>query len=142
MRILQIFFMLTLSLTLLGFSLLGPVGFGVVRAQSTPSAPPPRPLLPVPTARQVDWQRDELRMFLHFAVNTFTNREWGTGQEDPGIFDPSNLDAAQWARVGKESGFKALILTAKHHDGFTLWPSEFTDHSVESSSTNSPLNER
>lgn len=133
MRTLRIFPMTIVSLALLSLPFLGPLGSGLAWGQSTPSAPPPRPLLPVPTARQVDWQRDELRMFLHFTVNTFTNREWGTGQEDPGIFNPSNLDAAQWARVGKDSGFKALILTAKHHDGFTLWPSEFTDHSVESS---------
>jgi alpha-L-fucosidase len=72
-------------------------------------------------------------MFLHFTVNTFTDREWGTGQEDPAIFDPSNLDARQWARVGREAGFRTLILTAKHHDGFTLWPSAYTDHSVEGS---------
>ena len=81
----------------------------------------------------MDWQKDEMRMFLHFTVNTFTDREWGTGDEDPGIFDPSQLDARQWARVAKESGFKTVILTAKHHDGFTLWPSDLTDHSVESS---------
>jgi alpha-L-fucosidase len=72
-------------------------------------------------------------MFLHFTVNTFTDREWGTGREDPAIFDPTRLDPTQWARVGREAGFKALILTAKHHDGFTLWPSEYTHHSVEKS---------
>jgi len=138
MRTLRIVLATTLGFTLLGFPLVGlpllnPLGPGVALAQATPSAPPPRPLLPVPTARQLDWQRDEMRMFLHFTVNTFTDREWGTGQEDPRIFNPSRLDAAQWARVGKESGFRGLILTAKHHDGFTLWPSDFTDHSVESS---------
>lgn len=101
--------------------------------QTNPSVPPPRPILPIPTARQLDWQRDEMLMFLHFTVNTFTDREWGTGQEDPGIFDPSRLDTGQWARVAQETDFKGLILTAKHHDGFTLWPSEYTDHSVESS---------
>jgi len=113
--------------------LLSPLGPPQALAQSGQAVPPPRPLLPIPTARQLDWQRDEMRMFLHFTVNTFTDREWGTGEEDPGIFDPARLDPGQWARVGKETGFKALILTAKHHDGFALWPSEYTDHSVEQS---------
>ncbi|QXD15288.1 alpha-L-fucosidase [Rhodocaloribacter litoris] len=94
------------------------------------AVPPPRPLLPIPTARQLTWQRDEMRMFLHFGINTFTGREWGTGAEDPALFNPARLDAGQWARVARETGFRALILTAKHHDGFALWPSRYTDHSV------------
>ncbi len=73
-------------------------------------------------------------MFLHFGVNTFTDREWGTGEEDPDIFAPGNLDVRGWARVAGETGFRTLILTAKHHDGFALWPSRYTDHSVRSSS--------
>ncbi len=73
-------------------------------------------------------------MFLHFGVNTFTDREWGTGEEDPDIFGPGNLDVRGWARVAGETGFRTLILTAKHHDGFALWPSRYTDHSVRSSS--------
>lgn len=104
-----------------------------VAAQSDEAVLPPRPLMPIPTARQLEWQRDEMRLFVHFGINTFTDHEWGTGEEDPIIFAPSNLDTQQWARVARESGFKALILTAKHHDGFTLWPSRFTDHSVASS---------
>ncbi|NNM06054.1 MAG: hypothetical protein HKO65_13270 [Gemmatimonadetes bacterium] len=106
---------------------------GSLKAQDGRPVPPPRPQLPVPTGRQLEWQEDELRMFLHFTVNTFTDREWGTGDEDPSIFDPTRLDAGQWVRVAREAGFKAVILTAKHHDGFTLWPSEFTNHSVASS---------
>ena len=72
-------------------------------------------------------------MFLHFGVNTFTDREWGDGKEAPAIFDPGGLDARQWARTAKDAGFRALILTAKHHDGFCLWPSATTRHSVVSS---------
>jgi len=79
------------------------------------------------------WQRDELAMFLHFGVNTFTDREWGDGTEDPAIFDPAALDARQWARTAKAAGFRAMILTAKHHDGFCLWPTATTRHSVASS---------
>lgn len=88
---------------------------------------------PVPSPSQLLWQRDELALFLHFGVNTFTDREWGDGTEDPAIFDPARLDARQWARVARETGFKAMILTAKHHDGFCLWPTETTAHSVASS---------
>ena len=79
------------------------------------------------------WQRDELAMFLHFGVNTFTDREWGDGKESPSIFDPARLDARQWARTAKAAGFRAMILTAKHHDGFCLWPTATTRHSVASS---------
>ncbi len=88
---------------------------------------------PRPTAAQLQWQRDELAMFLHFGVNTFTDREWGDGTESPTIFDPSALDARQWARVARASGFRAMVLTAKHHDGFCLWPTATTSHSVKSS---------
>lgn len=94
---------------------------------------PPRVLLPVPTARQLAWQRDEMRLFLHFGVNTFTDREWGTGAEDPSIFNPASLDVTQWVRVAKEIDFGTLVLTAKHHDGFALWPSRYTEHSVAAS---------
>lgn len=88
---------------------------------------------PRPTASQLRWQRDELAMFLHFGVNTFTDREWGEGREDPRIFAPAALDARQWARTARDAGFRAMILTAKHHDGFCLWPTATTRHSVASS---------
>jgi alpha-L-fucosidase len=88
---------------------------------------------PVPTAAQLQWQRDELALFLHFGVNTFTDREWGDGKEDPAIFAPSTLDARQWARTARAAGFRMMILTAKHHDGFCLWPSAITKHTVAAS---------
>ena len=72
-------------------------------------------------------------MFIHFGVNTFTNREWGDGKESPSIFAPSKRDARQWARAAKQAGFRAMILTAKHHDGFCLWPTRTTPHSVTAS---------
>lgn len=87
----------------------------------------------VPSPQQLAWQRDELALFVHFGVNTFTGREWGDGREDPRIFNPTRLDARQWARAARAGGFKLMILTAKHHDGFCLWPTRTTDHSVRSS---------
>ena len=88
---------------------------------------------PVPSPAQLAWQRDELALFLHFGVNTFTDREWGDGKESPTIFAPTALDARQWARAAKAGGFRMMILTAKHHDGFCLWPTATTSHSVKSS---------
>ena len=96
------------------------------RMGSTPSRPRPSP-------SQLAWQRDELALFLHFGVNTFTDREWGDGRESPSIFSPSSLDARQWASVAKKAGARALIVTAKHHDGFCLWPTRTTRHSVAAS---------
>ncbi|KAK9126633.1 hypothetical protein Scep_015479 [Stephania cephalantha] len=95
--------------------------------------PPPLPLLPIPSSPQLTWQQSELSLFLHFGPNTFTDTEWGTGRAHPSIFNPANLDARQWARVARDSGFSKLILTAKHHDGFCLWPSQYTDYSVKAS---------
>ncbi len=88
---------------------------------------------PLPSPSQLLWQRDELALFLHFGVNTFTDREWGDGTEDPAIFRPEKLDCRQWARAARAAGFRAMILTAKHHDGFCLWPTATTKHSVASS---------
>ena len=88
---------------------------------------------PSPSPSQLEWQRDELAMFIHFGVNTFTNREWGDGAENPAIFNPTRLDAGQWARTARDAGFKTMVLTAKHHDGFCLWPTRTTQHSVASS---------
>lgn len=97
------------------------------------SVPAPEPHGPLPSQKQLDWHELEFYAFVHFTTNTFTNKEWGFGDESPEIFNPSELDTRQWARVAKEAGMKGIILTAKHHDGFCLWPSKYTDHSVESS---------
>jgi len=86
-----------------------------------------------PSAAQLAWQRDALSLFVHFGVNTFTDREWGDGREDPAIFNPVNLDARQWARAARAAGARAMILTAKHHDGFCLFPTATTQHSVAAS---------
>lgn len=99
--------------------------------KTPPQAPPP--LVPVPYPNQLAWQEMELNMFVHFNMNTFTNKEWGFGDESPSQFNPADLDCRQWARIAKEAGMKGIILTAKHHDGFCLWPSEYTDHSVKNS---------
>ena len=87
----------------------------------------------IPTPQQLSWQQMELTAFLHFGINTFTGREWGDGKEDPALFNPSELNAEQWVRTLKEAGFKMVLLTAKHHDGFCLWPTATTKHSVASS---------
>jgi len=100
----------------------------------TPQIEPPTPVGPIPAARQLVWQEMEYYGFLHFNMNTFTNIEWGEGSENPSQFNPSELDAMQWARIAKEAGMKGLIITAKHHDGFCLWPSKYTEHSVKNSS--------
>ncbi|MBN2264330.1 MAG: alpha-L-fucosidase [Candidatus Aminicenantes bacterium] len=87
----------------------------------------------VPSERQFRWQALEFQAFVHFGMNTFTDREWGEGTEDPKLFDPTDLSADQWVEAVKAAGIRGLIVTAKHHDGFCLWPSAFTEHSVKAS---------
>ena len=94
---------------------------------------PPSPVYPIPEPRQLAWQELQYYGFVHFNMNTFSDREWGFGDEQPSQFAPTALDARQWARVAKEAGMKGLIITAKHHDGFVLWPSAYTAHSVKNS---------
>ncbi|KAA9039092.1 alpha-L-fucosidase [Ginsengibacter hankyongi] len=89
--------------------------------------------LPTPSGRQLQWQQMETNAFLHFTVNTFTDREWGEGTESEAVFNPTKFDARQWIKALKDAGFKMAILTAKHHDGFCLWPSAYTTHSVKNS---------
>ena len=87
----------------------------------------------VPSERQLTYEKMEFFCFIHFTVNTFTGSEWGDGKEDVSIFNPTELDARQWVKSAKDAGMKGLILTCKHHDGFCLWPSKYTEHSVKNS---------
>lgn len=88
---------------------------------------------PVPTPRQRAQHARAFCGFIHFTTNTFTDREWGYGDESPACFNPTELDARQWARLARQGGMRGLILTCKHHDGFCLWPSRFTEHCVRNS---------
>lgn len=93
----------------------------------------PSPCGPVPTEQQMKWQELEYYAFIHYSLNTYTDQSWGYGNEDMNLFNPENLDCRQWARICRDAGMTAIILTAKHHCGFCLWPSEYTEYSVKNS---------
>ncbi len=93
----------------------------------------PPPFGAVPSERQLQWHRMKYYAFIHFGPNTFTDKEWGYGDEPESVFNPMQLDCRQWARVAKEAGMEGIVITAKHHDGFCLWPSQYTEHSVKNS---------
>lgn len=117
--------------TLFRLLLTGAVALGTVSCQKKGEAP--APVYPIPTQAQVNWQKMETYAFVHFGLNTFNDLEWGYGDTPAETFNPTNLDAEQWARIIKAAGFKGIILTAKHHDGFNLWPSKYTEYSVKNS---------
>ncbi|WP_423129410.1 alpha-L-fucosidase [Gaoshiqia sp. Z1-71] len=93
----------------------------------------PEAVGPVPDERQLNWHQMELNAFIHFTINTFTDKEWGFGDESPELFNPSEFDVEQWISVLKETGFKGVILTCKHHDGFCLWPTAYSEHNISKS---------
>ncbi|MFT5142641.1 MAG: alpha-L-fucosidase [Rhodothermales bacterium] len=94
---------------------------------------PPEPFGAIPSERQLEWHKLKYYAFIHFGPNTFTDVEWGQGDENPEVFNPRELDARQWARVIRDAGMEGVVITAKHHDGFALWPSEYSTHTVRES---------
>lgn len=106
---------------------------GLLTAGACNRTPAPEPFGPVPTPQQLAWQQMEMNMFMHFGPNTFTNREWGDGREPATVFHPEAMDCGQWAAIARDAGMGGVIITAKHHDGFCLWPNPVSGHTVAQS---------
>ena len=100
----------------------------------------PQPISPLPLPKQVEWQKMETYAFVHYGLNTFTDKEWGYGDADPKTFNPSRMDVEQWVRTFKQAGMKGVIVVAKHHDGFAMWPSPLTEYNITQSSYDGPKN--
>jgi len=109
------------------------IAFGLSTISFKKKVVAPVAVLPVPTERQLAWHEMEQYAFVHFTTNTFTDKEWGFGDERESVFNPTAMDVTQWTRTIKSAGLKGLVLTCKHHDGFCLWPSKYTEHSVKNS---------
>lgn len=120
------------TITLLLFALYAPLS---IFAQEAPT-----PIGPLPHQKQVNWQKMETYAFIHYGLNTFNDREWGYGDTDPKMFNPTRMDVDQWVRTFKEAGMQGVIMVAKHHDGFTMWPCELTDYNITKSAYDGPKN--
>ncbi|UAY54106.1 alpha-L-fucosidase [Arachidicoccus terrestris] len=115
-----------LSALILGIAMAG-------SACTQKAPPPPAPYGALPTQNQLDWQENNIYAFIHFGINTFTDKEWGYGDEDPALFNPKDFDADQIVKSIAQGGFKGIVLTCKHHDGFCLWPTKTTTHNITKS---------
>jgi alpha-L-fucosidase len=113
------------------YFLCGSISFFLLISLANAQTTAPLPLGPVPTENQLRWQQLEYYAFVHFSLNTYTDQSWGYGNEDIKLFNPEKLDCRRWARICKQAGMKGIIITAKHHSGFCLWPSKFTEYSVK-----------
>jgi alpha-L-fucosidase len=109
------------------------IGAGIALILCAPLAPAQSFADVKPSAQQVDWQDLEFGVIIHFSTNTFLDREWGDGTADPAVFNPTNFDPGQWMKAIRDSGAKYVVLVAKHHDGFCLWPTEQTKYSIKAS---------